>query len=269
MVENETPDPIPDRVLDALHLRETCERLRTALSSAGRELSFVREDIASLPDEPGLPAEYRDAYQRIVALLSAAENALKQSAEESEKLHVDFSESGILRCAGTEPAAPALIAAAKRNVESINAAELRVRRAVRSAQEALLAHPDLEVVDWTMPFEVTFTALLRPGPQRRFYDTCADGEPLEIAVQYPVGLLRREDEDEWDTRDWNICGLWPDCPLIGDHHGYLVHCLLDHNGFPWQALAQIREIGVKVSFNDWETAWSVETTPPEGVDGSD
>ena len=105
-------------------------------------------------------------------------------------------------------------------------------------------------------------------PGGDFTETCADGEPLEIAVQYPVSLLRREDDDEWDTRDWNICSLWPDCPLIGDHHGYLVHCLLDHNAFPWQALAHIREIGVKVSFNDWETAWSVETAPPAVVDGS-
>ncbi len=266
MIENESPDPIPDGVLDALHLREICERLRTALASAGRKLSFVREDIASLPDEPGLPTKVRDAYRRIVALLIAAENALKDSAEDSWKLHEDFSESGILQCPGMEPAEPALIAAAKRNVESINAAEMRVRRAVRSAQEALLARADLEVVDWTMPFEVTFTALLRPGPRRRFYETCADGEPLEISVQYPVSLVQRDDDAEWDARDWNICGLWPDCPLIGDHHGYLVHCLLDHNGFPWQALAHIREIGVKVSFSDWENAWSAETAPPAGAD---
>ena len=162
----------------------------------------------------------------------------------------------------------ALIASARRNVESINAAEIRVRRAVRLAREALLAHADGGLVDWTMPFEVTFTALLRPGPRRRFYESCAEEEPLEIAVQYPLMLFGRDGDDGSDTRNWNICGVWPDCPLIGDHHGYLVHCLLDHNGFPWQALAHVREIGVKVSFDDWETAWSAETAPPAGVDGS-
>ena len=77
--------------------------------------------------------------------------------------------SEVLRYPEMEPAAPALIGAAKRKVESINAAELRVRRAVRSAQETLLAHPDLEVVDWTMPFEVTFTVLLQASAGRRFY----------------------------------------------------------------------------------------------------
>ena len=54
MIRNETPDPIPDRVLDAIHLHEICERLRTVLASADRELSFVRRDIDSLPAEPGL-----------------------------------------------------------------------------------------------------------------------------------------------------------------------------------------------------------------------
>jgi hypothetical protein len=259
---NEIPGPIPDRVLDAIHLREICERLRIVLASADRELSLIRRDIDSLPAEPGLPPEYRDAYRRIVALLIAAENALKESAEKSENLQEAFYDFGILRCSEMSSAPPALIATARRNVESINAAEIRIRHAIRSAREALLAHADLAVVDWTMPFEVTFTVLLRPSPRRQFYETCADDEPLEITVQYPLSLWRRDDES--DTTDWNICSIWPDCPLIGDHHGYLVHCLLDHNAFPWQALAHIREIGVKVSFNDWETAWPVETAPQNG-----
>jgi hypothetical protein len=76
--KNETPDPIPDKVLDAIHLRENCERLRTVLASADRELSLVRRDIDFLPAEPDLPTEYRDAYRRIVALLIASENALKE-----------------------------------------------------------------------------------------------------------------------------------------------------------------------------------------------
>jgi hypothetical protein len=117
-----------------------------------------------------------------------------------------------------------------------------------------------------MPFEVTFTVLLQPSPLRRFYEACAGDEPLEITVQYPLTFYQLDD-DESDNRDY-ICSIWPDCPLIGDHHGYLVHRLLDHNAFPWQALAHIREIGAKVSFDDWETAWSVETAPQAGVNGS-
>jgi hypothetical protein len=266
--KNETLDPIPDKDLDAIHLRETCERLRTVLASADREMSLVRRDIDSLPAEPGLPTEYRDAYGRIVALLIAAENALKESAEKSENLQEAFYDAGVLRCSEMGSAAQALIATARRNVEGINAAEIRVRHAIRSAREALVAHADLGVVNWTMPFEVTFTVLLRPSPRRRFYETCADDEPLEITVQYLLNFWRHDEDDESDTTNWNICSIWPDCPLIGDHHGYLVHCLLDHNGFPWQALAHICEIGVKVSFNDWETAWSVETAPQAGVNGS-
>jgi hypothetical protein len=266
--KNETPDPIPDKVLDAIHLREICERLRTVLASADRNLSLVRRDIDSLPAEPGLPIEYRDAYRRIVAMLIAAETALKESAEKSEEMLEALYESGLLRCSEMGSAAPALIDTARRNVEGINAAEIRVRHAIRSAREALLADADLGVVDWTMPFEVTFTVLLRPSPLRRFYETCADDEPLEITVQYLLNLWRHDEDHESETTNWNICSIWPDCPLIGDHHGYLVHCLLDHNGFPWQALAHIREIGVKVSFNDWETAWPAETAPPPGVNGS-
>ena len=147
-----------------------------------------------MPAEPGLPTEYRDAYRRIVALLIAAENGVKESAEESGNLLEAFYDAGVLRCSEMGSAAPALIATARRNVEGINAAEFRVRQAIRSARDALLAHADLGVVDWTMPFEVTFTVLLWTNPRRRFYETCADDEPLEITVQYPLSLWRREHE---------------------------------------------------------------------------
>jgi hypothetical protein len=53
MNKNETPDRIPDKVLDAIHLREIYERLRTVLASADRKLSCVRQDIESLPAEAG------------------------------------------------------------------------------------------------------------------------------------------------------------------------------------------------------------------------
>jgi hypothetical protein len=155
---------------------------------------LVRQDIDSLPSQPGLPTEYRDAHHRIVALLIAAENALKESAEKSEKLHEAFDESGVLRYPEPEAAAPAVIAAARRNVESINAAEIRVRHAIRSAQEALLAHTDLGVVDWTMPFEVTFTVLSRPSPLRLFYEACADDEPSKW-------LCCKDDRRRWEDGD--------------------------------------------------------------------
>jgi hypothetical protein len=118
MIKNETSDPIPDKVLDAIHLREICERLRTVLASADRELSLVRRDIDSLPAEPGLPTEYRDAYRRIVALLIAAENALKECAEESGNLQEAFYDAGVLRYSEMESAAPALIATARRGATS-------------------------------------------------------------------------------------------------------------------------------------------------------
>jgi hypothetical protein len=67
------------------------------------------------------------------ALLIAAENDLKKNAEESEKLHEAFYDAGLLRYYEMGSAAPTLIATARRNVESINAAEIRVRHAIRSA----------------------------------------------------------------------------------------------------------------------------------------
>lgn len=52
-----------------------------------------------------------------MALLIAAENALKESAEKSGSLHEAFDNAGVLRNPEMELAAPALIATARPNVE--------------------------------------------------------------------------------------------------------------------------------------------------------
>ncbi|MGA8171299.1 MAG: hypothetical protein WB816_10815 [Methylocystis sp.] len=55
---------------------------------------------------------------------------------------------------------------------------------------------------------------------------------------------------------WNIFAGSENHPLREGRHGYLVHCLFDHNYLPWQLLPHIREVEVQSTFGDFETAWA-------------
>lgn len=250
---------MPDVVLDAIHLRESFTRLQEALKTSKRQLSSFNRDIGALSAEQGLAAEYRSIYFNMASLLTAVEEVLENSLKQICDLADDVpGHSYVSKTPWTWPAT--LVTEAKSTVEILNSAEKRVRNIVRSAQRALLNQADRELIDWTMPFDITFSVQLRPGPARQFYETSADGEPREIIVQYPISF-RYNETDEFFEKDWNICSILTDCPLIGDHHGYLVHCLLDHNQLPWQALAYIRELNVCLRFSDWATAWTSQIDP--------
>jgi len=56
--------------------------------------------------------------------------------------------------------------------------------------------------------------------------------------------------------------------LRDDHHGYLVHCLIDRNHLPWQLLPHIQEIEVELTFNDFETAWAAPIRQPPTIRSS-
>jgi hypothetical protein len=125
---------------------------------------------------------------------------------------------------------------------------------VESGQKALLEHAEQGLIDWTMPFDYEFFLLLDPGKTRSFYETCADGEePLRIYLpRYlysPDKLTRRE------KYNWNFFENCKEHPLREEHHGYLVHHILEHAELPWQLLPYIKEIEINLRFNDFEAAW--------------
>lgn len=142
-------------------------------------------------------------------------------------------------------------------IAQINAAEVRLTDVVKSAKRALTDHAEQGLIDWSMPYNCEFTVLFEPGPTRRFYDTCGDDEePMRFRIRPPFRDMGDDSCNANGTTNWNIFQSREDHPLRQGHHGYLVHCLLDHMHLPWRLLPHIREIEVSFTFIDFECAWA-------------
>ena len=74
-------------------------------------------------------------------------------------------------------------------------------------------------------------------------------------VRLPFRNLADNSSCSNGTYNWNVFEGTENHPLRDDHHGYLVHCLIDRKHLPWQLLPHIQEIEVELTFNDFETAW--------------
>ncbi|MDO8263278.1 MAG: hypothetical protein Q7T21_08625 [Gallionella sp.] len=110
------------------------------------------------------------------------------------------------------------------------------------------------LIDWAMPFNYDVTVLLDPGPARAFYETCGDGkEPLRISLGPYLPSLQIQDGVPYN---WNSLEGREGNPLRADHHGYLVHCIIDHSMLPWHLIAHIKEIEVLLDFYTFESAWA-------------
>jgi len=244
----------PAKVLDAVFLLATQERLGAVLSDARREASSLRRDICALTTEPELPANFQAAYGRIVSLLAAIENAVTNGKGECDALAEEFLSSDLCRWDHRHPEpSPGLVEAAKETIRKINEAEVRLIGAIKSAKSAQANYAEQGLIDWSMSYDCEFAVVIDPGPSRRFYDTCGEGEePMLIRLSPP-----RDPSNESSFNDrgynWNILAGMEDHPLRHGHHGYLVHCIIDHSPMPWQLLPCIQEIEVKFVFTDCET----------------
>jgi hypothetical protein len=262
-----TPSSYPSaKVLDAVFLRETHEELGEALRRAKHEVSYFRGEICALATEPELPAAFRGAYGRVVVLLDAVEQAIIAAEKECCALTGEALSSGILDLEQSElNTPPDLAEAAKDVIAQINEAEVRLTNVVKSAKRALLDHAEQGLIDWSMPYNCEFTVRFNPGPRRRFYETCGEGEePMRVRVRPRFRDLADDSSCTNGTYNWNVFEGKEDHPLRDGHHGYLVHCLFDHNHLPWQLLPQIQEIEVEFTFNDFETAWVAPIRSPPG-----
>jgi hypothetical protein len=247
------------KILDSVFFDATERQLIATLGTARRTVSSFRQEICSLVTEPDLPPAFRDAYGRIVSLLAAVERAIANGENESLDLLTEIYDSNLRLWGDFEPEpAPALVNAAKAIIGRINEAENRLIKAVSAAQSALLTHADHGLIDWNMPYDCEIDVLIDPGPTRRFYETCAEGEePMRIRLD-PVRDFSRDSPTNDPTTNWNIFTRMEGHPLQHGHHGYLVHCILDHSPVPWRLLPYIKEIRVGLIFRDWETLWTTE-----------
>lgn len=264
------PSYPPAKVLDAIFLRDTHEELREVLWRAKHEVSYFRGEICALAAEPELPAPFRAAYGRVVSLLAAIEQAIMVGEEECCALGDELHSSGLLGWEESElNASPVLVAAAKDVIRQINEAEARLINVVKSAKSALIGHAEQGLIDWSMPYNCEFAVLFNPGPTRRFYEACGEGEePMRVRVRPPFRGLADESSCTNGTYNWNVFEGREDHPLRDGHHGYLVHCLFDHAHMPWQLLPHIQEIEVELTFNDFETAWAAPIRQPPTIRSS-
>ena len=268
------PSYPPAAVLDALFLRDTCSELEEVLQRARHEVSYFGGEIGSLAGEPNLPAAFQAAYGRIISLLAAVETAIAVGNEECRALYEEFHASGLLDWKEGESAAPPIAVEAARSViREINDAEIHVTDILKSARSALAERAKKGLFDWSMPFNCKFTVLFDTGPTRRFYQSCGEGEePIRLRVRPAIHDRSFSAPDSDGGYNWNMFQFSQDHPLQDDHHGYLVHCLLDHSHLPWEMLPHIREIEVELTFTDFETAWGAPSqgfpTGSEGREGN-
>jgi len=61
--------------------------------------------------------------------------------------------------------------------------------------------------------------------------------------------------------NWNVLDGHEGNPLRGDHHGYLVHCIIDHSVIPLQLISHIKEIEVYLEFRTFESVWARLSLP--------
>jgi hypothetical protein len=195
------PSCPPAKVLDAIFLRETHDELGEVLRRAKHELFYFRREICALATEPELPAAFRAAYGRVVSLLTAVEQAIIVGEEECCALGEEFHSSEILHWEESElNASSVLVETAKDVIRQINEAEAHLINVVKSAKSTLIDHAEQGLIDWSMPYNCEFTVVFNPGPTRRFYQMCAEGEePMRVRVHPTFRDLA--DESSCNERD--------------------------------------------------------------------
>lgn len=245
------------KLLDVIFLQEMYEEVEATLGSARREVSNLVHGISALSRAYELSDDLRSVYREIEALLNTVENAISYGKERAFELRTEFSSEGLTNYDKVEPGeSENSVVCAKSVIEQINSAERRIVSDVRSASTALLKHANTGLFDWSAPFDCEFSVLFEVSPLRQCYDFCLEGdEPMRLRIRPQFSNVASDLKATQAEYNWNIFNGDDSHPLRSDHHGYLVHCLFDHSHFPWQVVRYIREIEVKLTFCDFETAW--------------
>lgn len=236
-----------ESLLDAVYFSATQGRVVEQLEQAMRSVRHARKEFESLKSEQVLAPEYQMAYAQMAESLRRAEQAIAETVNESSALEWEPVARPTVH--HHTPVAPEIITAVRRTIEEINAAEMRFFGHCKSTLETLRKQDLSGLIDWSTPVHYELSVQLDPGPARAFYDTCGDGkEPLRISL----GLYMPKDDVAYS---WNMFEGHQGHPLQADHHGYLVHCIIDHSVIPWQLISHIKEIEVRLEFCTFESVW--------------
>lgn len=240
-----------ESLLDAVYFAATHKCVIEQLEQAMRSVRYARKEFESLKSEKALAPEYQTAYAQLAESIHRTEQAIAETVNDNWAL--EWEPVGRSTVHHHTPIAPEIVTAVRRTIEEINAAEMRFFGHCKSTLETLRKQDLSGLIDWSTPVQYELSVQLDPGLARAFYDTCGDGEePMRISLglYLPLGL----EEDEV-TYNWNMFEGHQGHPLQADHHGYLVHCIIDHSVIPWQLISHIKEIEVRLEFCTFESVW--------------
>ena len=245
---------LPPEAFDEVYLEGLRLDLHTKIRSAHLDIAHACDRFRLLALQPALAASQARDYQRMtdkLAPIAAALAALKGDKDFGSHGSDDY------RIPMEPPPSAALIQTIKQTIVSVNAAEVALLATCRAAHAAARQQDPLGLLDWELHrFEYEFNVQLDAGPARAFYDECDDGDAVRIPIKWYV---------EREASDIDLNQFEPDSPFYGDHHGNLVHCLIEHSVIPLAMLPSIKEIEVVIRFYDCETAWqrSIVTSKPQ------
>jgi hypothetical protein len=244
-------DATSDKLLDAVYFAATQKRVVEQLEQAKRSVRYARKEFESLKSEKALAPEYQKAYAQMADSIQRTEQAIAETVNESWAQEWEPLAGRAVH--HNTPVAPEIVAAVRRTIEEINAAELRFFGHCKSTLETLRKQDLSGLIDWSTPVQYELSVQLDPGPVRAFYGICGKGEePLRIplGLYLPLGL-----EKDAVPFNWNVFEGHQGHPLQAGHHGYLVHCIIDHSVIPWQLISHIKEIEVRLEFCTFESVW--------------
>lgn len=147
-------------LLDAVYFAATLERVSKELRTARGSISYARTEFESLTIEPFLAPVYQKAYAQMAGSLLRTEQAIQVAEKKNKELGHWMN----IWTPEAKPVTPEAVIAIRRTIEEINAAEIRFVGHCQSVIETLCDQDVSKLIDWAMPFEYQFTALLDPGP---------------------------------------------------------------------------------------------------------
>lgn len=244
----------PDAFIDAVYLKANVAHVEDALFRASLEVRCQAEELALLPEQSALPHTYREAYRAMLDVLAEATQAIQQRREKFAALTERIAPLTTLHAQPLTAEAsknPGLIDATREAIAAINAAESRLLDDMRQLEGAAKSTSLAECINAAQGLNYRFTVTLRCSPRRAFYQTAAYGDGQFFIETGPYSVF----PDLAPDYNWNIYAHQPGHPLQGDQHGYLVHCLTDHDILPWPMIGFIESIDFEPTISNGLTLW--------------
>lgn len=238
-------------MLNKVYFSAIQEETSRELGVARLTIRHARTNFESLKSEKLLPVKYREAYAKMAESLRNAEKSIELAQAEIYELKTSIN---TIFLGIKEPVSLEVVISIRRIIEEINTIEVQFVRHCESIIANFRKNDDSGLIDWGEGFDYYFTVLLDPGAERDFYETSGDaGDPIPISLgPYSAQHLLNHDK----LYNWNILEGREGNPLKDDHHGYLVHCIIDHSVIPWQMIGHIKEINVQLELQAFETVFS-------------